>query len=149
MNLRCVAVSVAMTAVAGGGLLLSVGTAAARPFGLVNCSAQPEGTQVVTTCVNDDDAPGLATMDGVCTNMHILWPVLGYSVAPNSTQQFVEDCGPGGVPASWNVRGQALWQKRQQDARDEQDEQKRRQQQQLDDQSHRNRQRRLHSQDGL
>jgi hypothetical protein len=111
MKSRLFAACVAITATAvGTGVLLGAGSASARPFGLVNCSARPQGTQVVTTCVNDDDAPGTGYLHAACTNGRILWPLPGYQVAPDSTQTFTEDCGPGGSPLTWEAEAQSQWQ---------------------------------------
>jgi hypothetical protein len=109
MKNRLCAACVAITATAvGAGVLLGAGSAAARPFGPVNCSVRPQGTQVVTTCVNDDDAGGMGYLHGACTNGRILW--LSYGVAPDSTQTFTEDCGPGGSPIAWEAEAQSQWQ---------------------------------------
>lgn len=110
MRIRSFAACTAITTVVGSGLLLGIGSASARPFGQVNCSARPQGTQVVTTCVNDDDAPGTGYLHAACTNGRVLWPLPGYQVAPDSTQTFAEDCGPGGSPITWEAEGESQWQ---------------------------------------
>ncbi|WP_280370856.1 hypothetical protein [Nocardia wallacei] len=106
----------------GAAVVSGAGAASARPFGPLTCAAQPEDSRIVTTCVNDDDAPGNVGMQALCTNLRIFW--LGYVAEANTTQQFIEDCGPGAHPILWNAQGLPAWQ-----AQQEQQERQRRQQQ--------------------
>lgn len=110
MNFRSLAACVAIAAVAGGAPFLGAASASARQLGLVTCSAQPQGSQVVTTCVNDDDAPARGSLQAMCSNLRILWPLQAYQVPANSTQRFVEDCGPGASPITWSAHGETQWQ---------------------------------------
>ncbi|RDI46767.1 hypothetical protein [Nocardia mexicana] len=114
MNLRPISACLAATAIVlGAGVALGAGSSSARPFGLAGCGAQPEDSRMVTTCGNDDDAPASGYMQALCTNLRIFWST--YTLEPNSTQQFVEDCGPGAHPILWNAQAQTLWQRQQQD----------------------------------
>lgn len=103
------AVAVATVAV---GALLGAGTAAARPYGTNICAAQPVGSGTVTTCTNTDDAPASVIVQALCSNLRIIW--INHPVAPNSTRQFIDDCGPGAHPVTWNAPGTTQWQEEQQ-----------------------------------
>ncbi|MBF6176144.1 hypothetical protein [Nocardia blacklockiae] len=123
MNLRAISVLGAAAAITVGvGVSFGAGPSAARPFGPTTCSAQPEASRIVTTCVNEDDAPAAVGMQALCTNLRIFW--LGYTAEADTTQQFVEDCGPDAHPILWNAQGLPAWQAQQ--------EQRERQQEQLD-----------------
>ncbi len=109
MAVRSLAGLVLGGACALGFALLVPGAASAKPYGTVSCFAANEGSRVVMTCHNEDDAAGYGHLQAVCSNGKVLWPVFG--VAANSTQRFSDDCGEGAFPIASNAVGTAEWQK--------------------------------------
>ncbi|WP_024801634.1 hypothetical protein [Nocardia sp. BMG51109] len=139
MNMRATAAGGAAAITLAAGVVLGAGAADARPFGPITCGAQPEGSRIVTTCVNEDDAPAGVGMQALCTNLRIFW--LGYVAEANTTQQFIEDCGPGAFPILWNAQGLPAWQaeldRQRQEQQQQLDQQRQRQQEELDRQRER------------